>query len=209
MHIQESELNGNKLVTLRESYREGGKVKKRTLANLSSLPPTVVEGLKKALTKRPVDFEDETIKRVECVDTVPCGHVAAVLRCMDQIGLPGLIDAKESRERSIVLGLIAKRIIDPKSKYATLDLFLSESSLGRELKLKDVETEDVDKAVDWLFSKQSAIEEALMQRHLNSGDTSFISTSYKHPKRSILVDKDGHPISIVDLFKYPTESSDT
>ena len=104
-------------VLLRESYREGGKVKKRTLANLSKLPPHVVEGLR-ALLRGGVVLEDLTTA-VEVLDAWPWGHVRAVLGTARKLGLEKLLSPQACPERSRVLALIVARLLDPASKLAT------------------------------------------------------------------------------------------
>ncbi len=102
-------------ILLRESYRENGKVRKRTLANLSKWPPALVEGLR-ILLKGGTAVTDEAF---DIVRSLPHGHVAAVLGTVRKLGLDRLIDPKPSPRRDQVLAMIVARILGPASKLAT------------------------------------------------------------------------------------------
>jgi hypothetical protein len=104
-------------ILLRESYREGGKVKKRTLANLSKLPPQVIEGLR-TLLRGGVAIEDLS-EAVEILDTWPWGHVGAVLGTARKIGIEALLSREPCPERDRVMAMIVARVLDPASKLAT------------------------------------------------------------------------------------------
>lgn len=157
-------------VLLRESYREGGKVCKRTLANLSKLPAEAVEGLR-ALLKGGAVVEDFS-SSFEIVQTRPYGHVAAVLGFLHQLGLDRLISAKPCRERDLVVAMIVARILDPSSKLATARGLGDEaqlSALVEELGLVGVDQRKLYAAMDWLYLRQGAIEQGLASRHLRDG----------------------------------------
>jgi len=157
-------------VLLRESYREGGKVRKRTLLNLSDWPPERIAGFKTLLkggTVIPSEKEAITILR-----SLPHGHVAAALGAARKIGLDRLIGPAGNRCRDLVLALIVNRVLDPSSKLATaraLSPDTAASSLGAELGLGPVDEEELYRALDWLAARQSAIETALARRHLVGG----------------------------------------
>jgi hypothetical protein len=166
-------------ILLRESYREDGKVKKRTLLNLSPWPPTLVEGLRILLKGgHAVAGDGLTIHR-----SLPHGHVAAVLGTIRRIGLDKLLGRAKSRQRDLVLALLASRIIHPASKLATardLDEATAGSSLGRMLDLGPVDEDELYAALDWLGERQTAIETALAKRHLKDGTLVLydVSSSY-------------------------------
>lgn len=157
-------------VLLRESYREHGKVKKRTLANLSKLPRDIVEQLRLLLQGGHAvrDFEEA----LEIVRSLPHGHVAAVLGTVIKIGLDQIISREKSRELSLILAMIVARVLDPKSKLATargLDPETAFSSLGEVLGLGRVTENDLYFAMDWLGGEQERIENALAAKHLKGG----------------------------------------
>ena len=155
-------------ILLRESYRESGKVKTRTLANLSDWAPERVEALKQVLrggTPLAARLEDA----FEIVRSRPHGHVAAVLGTMGRLGLDRALWPKRSRERELALAMIAARILRPDSKLATaraLDAETVESTLAERLGLQEVDEDDLYVAMDWLFERQPAVEKALAKRHL-------------------------------------------
>jgi transposase len=157
-------------ILLRESYRAGGKVKKRTLLNLSSWPHHVVEGLRALLKGGSVTPSGEggiTIKR-----SLPHGHVAAVLGTLRSIGLDKLLGPPGNRCRDLVIAMIVARLIAPVSKLATakaLDPDTAASSLGSVLGLGPVDEDELYIALDWLLERQPQIEAALARRHLSSG----------------------------------------
>jgi len=156
-------------VLLRESYREGGKVKNRTLANLSSWPEAKVEALSRALKGLPPAGLEGTF---EVARSLPHGHVAAVLGAIRELGLDQLIDAAGSRQRDLVTAMIAAAVIDGSSKLATARGLRSEtaaSSLGEILGLGSCDEDDLYGAMDWLLPRQEQIEDTLAARHLAGG----------------------------------------
>jgi hypothetical protein len=156
-------------VLLRESYREGGKVKNRTLANLSSWPEAKVEALSRALKGLPPAGLDGM---VEIARSLPHGHVAAVLGTIRALGLEELIDPAGSRQRDLVAAMITAAVIDGSSKLATARGLRPEtaaSSLGEVLGLQACDEDDLYAAMDWLLARQEKIEDALAARHLRDG----------------------------------------
>jgi len=156
-------------ILLRESYRVGGKVKKRTLLNLSDWPRNVVEGLRALLKGAvlPSGGDGITIKR-----SLPHGHVAAVLGALRSVGLDQLLGPTGNRCRDLVVAMIVARLIAPVSKLATakaLDQATAASSLGSVLGLGAVDEDELYTALDWLLERQPQIEAALARRHLSSG----------------------------------------
>ena len=153
-------------VLLRESYRDGRRVKKRTLANLSKLPHAAIDVLRRVLRGEQLVNPDDAFT---CVRSLPHGHVAAVLGTLQQLGLHTLIGRGASRLRDLVVALIVARVIDARSKLATARALTAESAvstLGELLGLGDVDPHELYAAMDWLVERQAAIEQRLAKRHL-------------------------------------------
>lgn len=155
---------GKPTILIRESYREDGKVRNRTLANLSKLPPEVVDTVRAALSGESLVPASEAF---EVVESKPHGHVDAVLTAVRKLGLDRLIDARNSRQRSLVLSMIAARILSPASKLRTARS-LDNSSLADELGVQDADENELYGAMDWLLARQGRIERKLAKRHLES-----------------------------------------
>jgi transposase len=151
-------------VLLRESYREGGKVRKRTLANLSNLSPSQIEGIRLALRDEPV----LSPQALEIVRSLPHGHVRAVCLAMDGLGFGSLLGAKPSRERDLVLAMVASRIVSPATKLATTRWWHT-TTLASDFGVVDADENDLYGAMDWLLGRQEAIEKKLAARHLCKG----------------------------------------
>ena len=156
-------------ILLREDHREGKKVVKKTLANLSKCPKHVIEGLRVLIKGGAItDLEGGfTITR-----SLPHGHVAAVLSVLKRLGLHQVIASRSSRKRDLVVAMIVARIIDPQSKLATVRGLRQEtlfSSLAQECRLGAVDEKDLYEAMDWLVDRQDRIEEKLASRHLQEG----------------------------------------
>ena len=162
--------NSPPAVLLRESYREGAKIKKRTIANLSDWPSELVEGLRTLLkggTATPADQQSIIVRRA-----LPHGHVAAVLGTLRDIGLDRILGPAGNRPRDLVIAMIVARLIAPASKLATarmLDPATAASSLGDVLGLGAVDEDELYAAVDWLGERQQAVEKALARKHLRDG----------------------------------------
>lgn len=168
-------------ILLRESYREDGKVKKRTLLNLSDWPRERVEGLR-ALLKGGVVMPPGS-EPLQVIRTLPHGHVSAVLGVIGKIGLDRLLGPQANRPRDLVLAMIVSRIIAPASKLATtkgLNPVTATTSLGQVLGLGEVAYDELYQALDWLLARQPAIETALARRHLKGGTLVLydVSSSY-------------------------------
>ena len=162
--------NSPPAVLLRESYREGSKIRKRTLANLSKLPDSVVDNLKIVL-KGGAAIENLS-ESFSVVRSLPHGHVAAVLGTLKKLNLHNKIAPDNSRKRSLVLAMIVARILDPRSKLATARGLRSEtcfSSLSELLGLEKADEDELYEAMDWLVSKQESIENELAKTHLSEG----------------------------------------
>jgi hypothetical protein len=156
-------------ILLRESYRQGGKVKSRTLANLTHWPPAQLDALRRVLHGEVLVAPAEAF---EIVRSLPHGHVAAVLGTVRRVGFDHLIAAKTSGHRALVLAMIVARILDPQSKLATargLGLDTASTSLGHTLGVEAADADALYTAMDWLLRRQPQIEAALATRHLSEG----------------------------------------
>jgi Transposase DDE domain len=156
-------------VLLRESWREDGKVKTRTLANLTHWPDRKVEALRRVLRGETVIAAAE---RVEIERSLPHGHVAAVLGTLRRIGLDRLVPRRPERLAKLALALIVARVIEPAAKLATarqLSEATAAHSLGAVLGLGEVDEDELYRALDVLGPAQPAIEKALARRHLKDG----------------------------------------
>ncbi|MFQ6018962.1 MAG: IS1634 family transposase [Kiloniellaceae bacterium] len=173
-------------ILLRESFREGGKIRKRTLCNLSHWPGHLVEGLRSLLKGGTVIAPDH--QAVSILRSLPHGHVAAVLGCLRGLGLDRVLERRRGRQRELVLAMICARLIAPASKLATaraLDGATAASSLGRVLDLGAVDEDELYAALDWLVERQPAIEARLARRHLAEGAVVLydVSSSYLEGRR--------------------------
>ena len=182
-HVYRSPPNRNSppAILLRESYRQNGKVRKRTLCNLSDWPAAHVEGLRGVLkggTVIPAERDAFTVTR-----TLPHGHVAAALGTARRTGLDRVLGPDGNRCRDLVLALLVGRILEPASKLAAaraLSPATAASSLGEVLGLGEVDEDELYTALDWLLERQPAIETALAKRHLINGTLVLydVSSSY-------------------------------
>jgi len=212
-------------VLLRESYREDGKVKNRTLANLSSWPEAKVEALARVLKGQPSPAADLDVA-FEITRSLPHGHVAAVLGTARQLGLEELIDPVPSRHRDLVTAMVVAQVIAPDSKLAIARGLREEtaaSSLGEVLHLGSCDEDDLYAAMDYLHGRQDTIQDALAVRHLAGGTLVLYDVSSAafegrtcplgaigHPKDGVrgrpqivyglLASKDGIPVAI-EVFK--------
>jgi transposase len=156
-------------ILLRESFRDQGRVRKRTLANLSAWPSALVEGFR-TLLKGGVAVAADGIRIRRAL---PHGHAAAVLGTIRAIGLDRLLGRpSDKRQAPVAIALIASRLVSPASKLATARDLAADtacSSLGRLLGLGAVDETELYRALDWLGARQTAIETALARRHLKDG----------------------------------------
>jgi transposase len=158
--------NSPPAILLRESYRENGKVKSRTLANLSSLPPHSIEILRRSL-KGENFVSSDAFEIIE--DGSPAhGHVDAVMTAMRRLDFPKLISSRRSRQRDLIVAMVAARILEPKSKLSTTSWW-ADTTLPDILDVRDADEDDLYDAMDWLLDRQSSIEQKLADRHLNNG----------------------------------------
>jgi len=161
---------------LRRSYREGGKVKKETLANLSHLPPEAIDAIRRVL-------RGETLMNVEDAfeieRSLPAGHVNAALVMARRLGLAGLLDTRGCRERDLCMAMILGRVIGPASKLGTVRA-LSLTTLGEELGVAGCDEDDLYLAMDWLEERQQQIEDRLARRHLTDGEMVLYDVSLSY-----------------------------
>ena len=158
--------NSRPAILLREGWREGGKVKKRTIANLTDWPQHVVEALRLSLKGKEFVSVDDAF---ETVSSKAHGHVKAVFTAMEKLGIKKLIASRPSRERDIIYAVIAWRVIKPASKLA-MQREWRDSTLPEMVGLDDSVTEDdIYEAMDWLLASQDRIEKKLAKRHLTDG----------------------------------------
>ena len=155
---------------LRRSFRQDGKVKHETLGNISHLPDSLIDIVRRALKGEVFVNPDGAF---HCLRSLPHGHVAAVLGTLRKLRLHALLDRTASRQRDLVTAMVAQRVLDPASKLATARALNPEtalSSLGQALNLGEVHENELYAALDWLGARQTAIEKKLARRHL-SDDT--------------------------------------
>jgi len=150
---------------LRQSYREGDKVKHRTLANLSPLPVSTIELIRGSLAGQQYLPAGEAFSIEQ---SWPHGHVAAVLGTARTMGLERLLDPKPSRQRDLVLAMIVARVLQPASKLATTRLWTA-TSLAQSLGVEEATADELYAALDWLRERQNDIEQRLAKRYLEPG----------------------------------------
>lgn len=211
-------------VLLRETWRENGKIKKKTLANISDWPQEKVEQFRRVLRGENVGALSSTgaftIER-----SLPHGHAKAVLGTLQTLGIDRLLSRSDARERRIAVALIVDRLLDPQSKSAGVRSLRSEtaqSTLGSLLRIGDVEKKEAYEAMDWLLLQQKRVENALAKKHFREGGFALYDLTsvaiegrkcpltkygYSRDGRSdlaqiefgLLCSKDGCPVS-VDVF---------
>jgi transposase len=200
MYVERIPNRGSPPATLlRQAWREGKRIRKRTLANLSDWPAAQIEALRKVLRGETLVSPSElfAVER-----SAPHGHVEAVLGTMRKLGLPALIASKPSRERDLVLAMVAERLVRPCSKLATTRLWHT-TTLAEELGVGDAEVDDLYAALDWLLARQARIEAKLAARHLKDGALVLYdaSTSYYEGRTCPLArfghDRDGKKLPII------------
>jgi hypothetical protein len=182
-------------VLLRESYRDGGKVKNRTLANLSRWPEDRVDALARVLKGLPARVE--LADAFEVTRSLPHGHVAAVLGTAGRLGIAELLDPAPSRMRDLVMAMLVAQVIAPGSKLATARGLRAEtatSSLGEVLGLAAADEDDLYQAMDWALARKDSVEQALAARHLANGTLVLYDvSSAAFEGRTCPLGKIGHP----------------
>ncbi len=187
--------NSPPAILLRESYRENGKVKTRTLANLSHWSPDKIDQLRRVLGNLPPKANLQ--ESFDITRSLPHGHVAAVLGTIRNLGLDTLIDPVPSRQRDLVLAMIVSQVIRPSSKFASARRLRAESatsSLGEVLSLSLVDDDVLYRAMDWLAPRQARIEAELAKRHLEDGTLVLYDMSSAAVEgKTCPLGKRGHP----------------
>jgi len=217
--------NSPPAILLREGWREGGKSRKRTLANLSNWPAHKIAMLRKLLRNETLVSPEEAF---ETTRTLPHGHVEAVLGTIRKLGLDTMLSSKRSRERDIVIAMIAGQLIHSGSKLSTTR-FLQATTLGEDLSVQDADENELYAAMDWLSERQEQIEKKLASRHLKDGglvlydvtNSSYTGKTcslakYGHSKDGnkglplitygVITDEEGRPISV---SVYPGNTGDS
>ena len=210
---------------LREAWREGTRIRKRTIANLSKWPPEKIERFRRLLKNEPLVHPNEAFA-IE--SSKAHGHVEIILKMLRRLKLPTLLDRRNTQQRKLILAMVVQRILKPQSKLATARQ-LTQTTLAEELELKEVDENDLYRAMDWLHARQSKIEQRLLQRHLSDSAQVLydVSSSYyeghhcplvrfgysRDGKRGrpivvygILADASGRPLA---LQAYPGNTKDT
>ena len=158
--------NSRPAYLLRESVREGKHVRKRTLANLSSLPLDQIEAIRRILKGEKLGPVEDTL---EVVRSRAHGHVEAVRTALRRLGFDKLIDARSGRERDLVVAMVAERILAPEASKLGMTRAWSDTTLGEDLGVADAHEDELYAAMDWLIERQEAIEKRLAKRHLQDG----------------------------------------
>ena len=178
--------NSPPAILLRQAWREGKRIRRRTIANLSKLPPALIDGIR-TVVRGGVAFPDLEAA-VSIRRALPHGHVAAILGLARQLGLPRILHRTASRDRDLALAAIAARAFAPDSKLATarrLSPQTADSSLGPLLGLGHVHGNELLQMLDWLLNRQPWIEKSLANRHLKGGATLLydVTSSYFEGRR--------------------------
>jgi transposase len=193
---------------LRQSYRADGKVKHRTLANLSHLPEPVIDLIRRSLQGETFLGRDNAVRTLA---SKPHGHVEAILTTCAKLDLENVLGSKPSRERSLILALIVQRLLFPCSKLASLRYWQS-TTLADELDVTDASSTELYKALDWLGKRQGLIEQKLAARHFKEGGVILydVSSSFYEGRTCPLAqyghDRDGKkglPIIVYGLLTDP------
>ncbi len=161
---------------LRRSYREGGTVKNETLGNLSHLPESLIEIIRRSLQGETFIALGEAF---EVTGSHPHGHVQAVAAAMQRLDFASLLGSKASRERELMLAMVAARIVVPHTKLATTRWWHT-TTLASDFGVADANEDDLYAAMDWLLARQEAIQKKLAARHLHEGGLVLydLSSSY-------------------------------
>ena len=157
---------------LRRSFRDGGKVRKETLANLSHLPPEAIAAIRAVLAGKTLIDADAAF---EVTRSLPHGHAAAVHAMARTLGFPALL-GPPGRDRDLALALVISRVLRPASKVSTAGWW-DDVTLGPDLGVAGASTDEIYAAMDWLVSRQDDIEKQLAARHLHQGGIAMFDLS--------------------------------
>jgi transposase len=186
---------GRPAYLLRESYREGARVRKRTLANLSSLPDEQILAIRAVLRGERLG---PVAERFEAIASRAHGHVQAVTVAMQRLGLESLLASRSSRQRDLVSAMVASRILAPHTKLATTRWWHT-TTLAEDFAVGDANEDDLYEAMDWLLAHQNTIQKKLAARHLSAGGLVLydLSSSYFEgsccPLAKLGYSRDGKP----------------
>jgi hypothetical protein len=184
-------------ILLRESIREGKRIRKRTVANLSALTLEQAEAIRCVLKGE--GLAPVAGGSLECLRSLAHGHVEAVLTAMRRLGFDKLIDGKPSRERDLVTAMVAGRIIAPEASKLAMTHAWADTTLAEELGVADAQEDELYAAMDWLIERQEKIEKRLAKRHLKEGGLvlfDLTSSSFEGvtcPLAKIGYSRDGKP----------------
>ncbi len=153
-------------ILLRESIREGKRIRKRTVANLSALTLDQAEAIRLVLKGEQLVPAGGGL---ECIRSLAHGHVEAVRIAMRRLGFEKLIDGRPSRERDLVAAMVAGRIIAPEASKLAMTHAWADTTLAEELGVTDADEDELYAVMDWLLERQGKIEKRLAKRHLKEG----------------------------------------
>ena len=197
--------NSPPAILLREGQREGKKIHKRTLANLSDWPQEKIDTFRRLLRDEPLVSPQDLL----CTHkTLPHGHVEAILLAVRKLGLDAMISAKRCRERDLVLAMIVERLLHPGSKLATTRQWHG-TTLAEQLGVSEATEDELYQAMDWLLERQGRIEKKRAERYLQEGSLVLydVSSSYYEGQHCPLAhyghDRDGQkglPIIVYGLM---------
>jgi transposase len=197
--------NSPPAILLREGHRQGNKIVKRTLANLSDWPVQKIQTFRRLLRDEPLVSPQDLFTTHK---TLPHGHVEAILRTIRKLGLDSIISSKPCAERNLVLAMVVQRLLDPCSKLATTREWHA-TTLAEELEVREATEDDLYRAMDWLIERQARIEKKLAAVHLSEGGLVLydVSRSYYEGRTCPLAryghDRDGQkglPIIVYGLM---------
>jgi transposase len=190
MHIETVPNRGSRpTILVRQSYREGSKVRKRTLANITRLPPEQIEVLRRSLRGEELVPAREALAIER---SLPHGHVKAVLGTIRRIGLETVIASRRCRQRDLVVAMIAQRLIHASSKLGSTRLWRT-STLADQMGVEEAGADDLYGAMDWLLERQGRIEAKLAGRHLaEGGQVLYDVTSSYYEGRTCPLAQFGH-----------------
>ena len=183
-------------ILLRESIREGTRIRKRTIANLSALTLEQAEAIRLVLKGEKLGPAGGGL---DCIRSLPHGHVEAVRVAMRRLGFEKLIDGKASRERDLVAAMVAGRILAPEASKLALTHAFTDTTLAEDLGVPDAHEDELYAAMDWLIERQDKIEKRLARRHLKEGGLvlfDLTSSSFEGvtcPLAKIGYSRDGKP----------------
>jgi hypothetical protein len=196
-------------ILLRESIREGKRIRKRTIANLSALSLEQAEAIRLVLKGEQLAPAGGGL---ECIRSLPHGHVEAVRTAIRRLGFEKLIDGKASRERDLVVAMVAGRILAPEASKLAMLQALADTTLAEDLGVADARENELYAAMDWLIEQQDKIEKRLAKRHLEEGGLvlfDLTSSSFEGitcPLAKIGYSRDGKPGTLQVNYGLLTDS---